>query len=742
MRRIFIGLLLLTGFFAIVPATQAETITQTTAQAENLGLYGGTVRYIAKDQVNNIIYIGTYSPNGVFLSKDGGVTWLGMPSDTDFGEPRGVAVDSNGTAYALFSDGLYSTTDQGTTWTELGSDSIGQYAGTLVYKNGKLMVGRSDGGVSVSSDNGATWATATVQASTNILGLGASADATTVYAITDDNTTTTLYRSADGGGTWSVVSTTGVTSRFSSIGVDPSNASHLLLIADQADQNIYQSTNGGSTWSANSNVTPYATYIDWSTTGVIYLGVDVSRDNGVTWSQLNQATPTSRVSGVVMADPTEPTTLYGASFAAFAKSTDSGATWTDLNNGITAVTVYDMSQSTDKNTIWAATNAGLAKTTNFLDAEATWEFPIFYDSYPQAVWVNPATPTTVVIGGYQNIYVSIDGGTTWTTSSGWDTNYAVQQIVAASDNTTLYAAAAYQNYTDTKTGGVYMSTDGGLTWTSLAFPDGAVQSLALASDGTLYAGAGLVGVRANGPTGVYTYVAGTWSKLTGSPEKEVIALAIDPRDESIIYATAGDFDTYGSDSDTVSGLYRSTDSGVTWTRITAGLEEANNKFLSITTQDKGTATTLYLGGADKLTTAGTIYKSTNGGDTWDVYYTGLKNESFYYLLFDGLLSAQSRGAYSLKATTQLKWKKTTASAVLQVKLTERSTKQNLKKKKVVLYQKVNTTWQKVKTMKTNKQGVVSFGLGNRTGKFQTKWKPNAKDREEYLKAVSKVTTVK
>lgn len=716
MRRLIVSLFCFSFMFT-VPVVQAETVIQDTATATNLGLYGGEIRYISVDPNSDYIIVGAYSPNGIFISSDNGATWTATPASQNFGEPRGVAINNTGDMYVVAS-GLFKSTDQGATWAEIGEEAVGDYGGLLLYENSTIVVGRTDGAVSISTDEGATFTTTTLEAGSVAISLAASPTSGTFYAIMDDNTTTTLHKTTDNGVTWSEVTTSDITERLGLVAVDPSDANRLYLTLSDADVAPYSSIDGGATWSALSAVTPFATAISFDSTGRIYMGVDYSDDDGATWAQINATTPISRVSGIVIPDPDNDNTLYAGSFAAFATSTDRGANWTDTNEGITAVSVSDISQSTDKNTVWVATNAGLAKTENFLTTNAagpTWEFPIYYDSYPESVSVSPTNTNIVVVGGRGMMVKTTDGGDTWTTATGWNSDFTAQQIIrdpATPD--TLYAAANYQDAQDVKTGDVFTSTDGGSTWTSLELTgDAPAQAVSLASDGTLYVGIGNLDIRGDGETGIYRYASSTWTKLEGAPEEEVTSILVEPADDTIIYATVADFDTYGADGDTTSGFYRSTDSGVTWTRITAGLEDGT-KFRAMGSQASRTPTTLYLSGTHKLTGAGTIYKSTDGGTTWGEYYVGLKNDTFNALLFDGLLGANGLGLYGIQAFTDITVKAKPKSVekgekvTLTITLKDAVTGKKLAKRKVVLLRKVGKsgTFKRFKAVTTNKKGVA------------------------------------
>lgn len=741
MRYVFGGLA--SCVFALSMAAPVSAVDG--ALAHNLGLYGGEARDIAVDASSDTIYISTYSPNGFFVSPDNGDTWVGMPEGSDYGEPQGVEVTSDGTAYILSGDGLFVSTDHGVTFTEIG-DFEG-YGEELLVRGDLIVMGRTDGGVSVSTDAGENFTTTSIESS------GATIDSLTLsaegvlYAVADSRTTAALYASSDNGVSWSAVDTSSVSVVVGYVAASPTETGVLYVVSKNADEPPYFSDDGGITWTA-LDVSPYASQITFDSNNRVYFGVLYSDDHGASWDTVNQSTPSSRVSGIVVADPADATVLYGASFGAFAKSVDGGETWEDRNEGITAVTVKDMAQSIDKSVVWAATNAGLAKTENFLSDVPTWEFPIHYDFYPESVWVDPLDSLHVVVGGFQ-VNVSVDGGATWTTATGWNEEFVLAQLLQDPVSGVLYAAAYYNNTIDYKTGGVFQSTDGGLTWETTGFTDGAVQALAITPEGLLYAGAGEVGLSGNGPTGIYSFVDGVWVRLTGSPDMEITSLAVDPNDSTRLYATAADFDTYGSAEDEVSGFYISVDSGVTWERvINAGSENAT-KFRVITIQDAVDGTRVYLGGSDKMTNHGVVYKSIDGGETWGTYFDGLRNETFYSLFFDGLLAGNSRGAFGLQSQVKLATTKEVVDVSGQSRmritatLKDKTTDQALAGYRVRFFKKTQSgTWKYLRTKVTGSAGRAAFLVKpQQKARFKVLFAPKGIAAEEYARA-SRVLVVR
>ncbi|MBI4407658.1 MAG: hypothetical protein HY565_04135 [Candidatus Kerfeldbacteria bacterium] len=740
MRSRWLGLI--TASLALLPLVGgAETIIQDSATATNLGLYGGQTRDVASDPASANLYVTMYSPNGFFRSDDDGATWHGLDAAIyDLGEPRGVELDEDGNVYLLITDGLFKSTDHGITLTEIGADEVGQNGNNFIYHEGTLLVGGNDGTVMVSTDQGDSFTVSDViQADSYVLSLAASPTTDTFYAVLDDTNNGTLYMTSDRGETWTEVTTDDIANRYTTIGVNPNDPDHLIMLSYDEETEPWQSFDHGATWNQfDAYGTPV--YINFDAAGRIYVGASYSDDNGASWNTVTTETPANRVSNV-WPDSADDDRLYGSTFGAVAMSSDQGASWTDSNQGITAVTVHDVGQSADKTTVWIATGAGLAHTTNFTDASPTWEFPIHYEYYPSAVWVSPTDSNLVVVGGYEALYRTTDGGETWETIDDWNSAYAVKQIASdPNDPTVLYAAGGVQSLNEALVGDVMMSTDSGATWTSLAIDDAAAsQTLAVAADGTLYVGAGALDINGETATGIYKYDGSSWTHLADSPDEQMTSLAVDPDDANILYATAADF---SSNQHSDGGVYKSTDGGTTWTELSAvednGLGKAS-KYRVITMQ--GSTRTLYMAGTNTDTNAGTVWKSTDGGNTWGVYYTGLENETFNSLLFDGLVAGNTRGAYDIKGKVAFSTKK--SSHKLTVTLTDAATAKKLTHKKVTLWKKVHGDWRKVDADRTNSKGKAIFQTNvKKTTRYKLKYVPIGNAAEEYTTSTSNVVTVK
>src|SRR5712671_6279687 len=165
------------------------------------------------------------------------------------------------------------------------------------------------------------------------------------------------------------------------LAIDPRNAA--TLYAGGVGSGVFKSADGGRSWSAVNdgltNLTILDLAIDPSTTpSTVYAatggsGVFRSTDGGESWSQIGPPVPGPNAY-VVAVDPVVPTTLYACIRAWLMKSTDAGMSWTTGSTG--AENVSDLAiDAANPSTIYAAgamatpTGGGLYKT---LDGGATW----------------------------------------------------------------------------------------------------------------------------------------------------------------------------------------------------------------------------------------------------------------------------------------------------------------------------------------------------------------------------------
>ena len=231
----------------------------------------------------------------------------------------------------------------------------------------------------------------------------------------------------------------------------------------------------------------------------------------------------------------------------------------------------------------ASASGGVFKTVN---GGITW-VPVFDDqpvstigdvtvsqSEPDTVWVGTGESNNRQSSSWGNgVYKSTDGGKTWTNMGLKDTHHIGRIVIHPSNPNIVYVAAAGHLWGPNEERGVFKTIDGGKTWTKALSinADTGVNDIAMdaMNPDTLYAGAyqrrrSAFGFNGGGPgSALYRTTDGgaTWKKLTdGLPKTETGRIAVDVyrRNSNIVYALIESAE---------SGLYRSDDKGETWKKM-------------------------------------------------------------------------------------------------------------------------------------------------------------------------------
>jgi hypothetical protein len=192
---------------------------------------------------------------------------------------------------------------------------------------------------------------------------------------------------------------------------------------------------------------------------------------------------------------------------------------------------------------------------------------------------------------------------------------------------TIYVAAA--------TGGLWKSTDRGAQFTSIwpATNPQSMGALVIASNGTLFAGTGEAnpggGSITYGGSGVYRSVDGgaTWQQVGLMTSGAIGRLGVDPNNPQTIFAAAaGDLFNPGGER----GVYKSSDSGSTWTRVLTGDNDTTGAvdFVIDPLNPNRVFATLWdhLREPDLRRYGGIgsgLYRSIDGGSTWQRLTNGL-----------------------------------------------------------------------------------------------------------------------
>ena len=584
--------------------------------------------------VSDIVYAAC-GKGGLFKTTDGGLNWnclfkreemvfsVGIDPNNPDVVYTGIIVDTVD-QYALFR-----STDAGVTWPD--SSFQGNPVLEICFDPDSLntIYTGTSGGVHRSTDAGTSWTPCGPPAPSATIQSLVIVDFNTYYAGTfaDERDEGTVYKTTDGGGTWNTVYALGTS--VWGLSADPGNGSIVYMAAGSnmfGQEGVFKTTDGGDNWFPVNN-------------GLM-----------------------DRMARDVKVDPASPHTVYAATdgLGGVYKSVDGAATWTQVTSGMR----YTLIQAMDfdvSHTLFAAVGWGTYRDIPAIfrsrDEGASWEPLAVVPSpyYMTSIWdivAHPDTADLIYVGGtshYSNtvdeasrglLYRSHDGGDTW--EALW-TPEGIWILCLTIDPVTKNIYAGTAGGDTTQIYKVYKSTDSGNTWeetSGWSTPANSIFDIAVdpSSPNKLYAATGGAIFGSND-------YGDNWTPLAIIPF--AYTLLIDPNAPNTIYVGSG-----GPYADN-GGIYKSTDWGITWATI--GLEE---HAISSLVGRFGTGNTIYAGtGAKFMETNGTgVFRSTDSGISWEPMHSGLSSPFILSMLLDpaspNTIYAGTMGGGICKATVE------------------------------------------------------------------------------------------
>ncbi|HET7790603.1 MAG TPA: glycosyl hydrolase [Gemmatimonadales bacterium] len=351
-----------------------------------IGIFrGGRTVAVAGSGARPMEYWMGTTGGGVFKTTDGGNTWL-PASDKYFGGTIGaIGVSESkpdivyvGTGeYAIrgnvsHGDGVWKTTDAGKTWTSVGLAETRQISRVRVHPSNPDIV--------------------YVAAQGHAFG---------------PNPERGIYKTTDGGKTWTKVLFKNDSTGASDLAMDPSNPEVLYAAFWQVERRPWALSSGG----AGGGI--------WKTT-----------DGGAHWTELthNPGLPKGLLGNIGItvsaAKPSRVWALIEADSGGVYRSDDAGATWKRVNseNKLRQRAWYYMkifADTKDSNTVWAV-NTGLYKSK---DGGKTFEHIQDPHGDNHDLWIAPNDNQRLIESSDGGGTVSFNGGKTWT-----DQDYATAQF--------------------------------------------------------------------------------------------------------------------------------------------------------------------------------------------------------------------------------------------------------------------------------------------------------------------------
>ncbi len=361
------------------PAAAAPALDSTAFRAlrwRNVGPFrGGRAVAVAGIASQPMTYFAGYTGGGLWRTDDAGINWRNI-SDGWFrtGAIGSVAVapsDPNviyvGTGEesvrgqsSSYGDGVYRSTDQGRTWTNVGLTGTRQISAVRVHP--------ADPNVVYVAAQGDRWKASAERG---------------------------IYRSKDGGATWTLV-LKGVNgfSGASDLSMDATNPRILYATFWDHQRTPWQVRSGG----------------DGS-------GIWKSVDGGDTWTRLTGGLPALMGKIGVSVSPADPERVYAiveAERGGLYRSDDAGRTWTRTSEDrlIQSRSWYYMKVTADpKNAdiVWVI-NAPLTKS---IDGGRTFRVAPATHGDNHLLWINPSDSRYMINANDGGAAITLDGGTSW-----------------------------------------------------------------------------------------------------------------------------------------------------------------------------------------------------------------------------------------------------------------------------------------------------------------------------------------
>ena len=307
-HRLPVSIALLAALASVAPAQVWTSHGPTGAGVVNDLAVGDGVAYAA-------------TPTGVFLSRDGGATWI--PTALA-GEWIGQVVARAGAtvALAVAPSTLYSTRDGGNTWAP--TPDVPSMTAAIDPRHPSTLYSGAYEGVWRSTDSGASWQRLST-APTGKFGISFAFDSRAIYLLDFDELTNRyeLHQSVDGGDSWASVSTP----IPSPTAVAGGAASGLVYVGGAGS--FCRSADSAATWACSSFPSTEAPFLVLAGTNV---GIFRSQDRGDSWTPGSAGLRSSAINALAL-DPQDPSTVWavgngfdGMSSGLF-RSADGGLAW-------------------------------------------------------------------------------------------------------------------------------------------------------------------------------------------------------------------------------------------------------------------------------------------------------------------------------------------------------------------------------------------------------------------------------
>ena len=541
------------------------------------------------------------SDSGVFISKDGGETW--DETEVGGGQYSAIAIGAQNTSTLYVAGRIFPNGED--CEDEEGEDDCTPEKNSAIF---------------ISNDFGTSWIKSSsipkgifeeIELEEGRELEEEDIDKVTVLYVSpsdDDHifvgTSNLLLKSTDRGETWRSLSDTFHRSDIKGLAIHPNNPDiiyariGIYTFSDCSDVDnddpdyeesvskycpgVYKSTDGGENWKlleeATGDPSEGGVYINEYNDSEIYSVFSretfVSKDAGLSSDEFlnTKEHPIIPDVGVeIITFGESESEVFMAGLQGVYRTYDNGQTWIETNTGFVGSEVVDIVTALD-GTMYATTyNLGIFKS---IDGGKNWGFASFgiKSWYGMQLATHPEDADTVFTTTSGGVYKSTNAGESW-------------RVIGGSDLCDDEEAGGNCHYH-----GIIIEKE-------------APFKVLVGSGGDQYSkeDVGLTGSEDNGES---------WRKSDDGFVRDVHVskLIIDPNNNNVFYATTQGATEYTDKVGDGAGVFKSNDRGNSWTQINNGLDSLETNILTVDPTD---SETLYLGTDDDG-----VYKSTDGGESW------------------------------------------------------------------------------------------------------------------------------
>ncbi len=583
------------------------------------GSNAGRINAVEFDPVNPTGYWACAPDGGLWSSTNTGSSWT---TNTDLLSAIGVSdvvfdptnnqnmwmASGDGDAGDCYSIGVLKSTNGGVTWAATGL-TFPISSGYRIWKllinplNKNCIFAATNGGLYRTRNGGTTWSVVQAGAISDIE--YRPGDTTTVYCCS-----TSFYQSTNGGTSFTNITSglpTSASNNRLAIAVTPANNTYVYVVASSSANSgflgFYQSTNNGTTFVSKAT-TP--NLLGWASAGN-----DVG---GQGWYTLSiAASPTNANEVVVGGVNMWRTTNQGTNWSLFAHWTGSGAPYVHAD-------IHDIKYRSGT-ALYISCDGGVFQTTNsgtsFNAMNGNMNIAEIYkiggstNTYSRAITGHQDDGTNLFTGG-------------WSGTMGGD---GMDCFIDATNDNVMYGEQYNGSFNRTLNGGAsWTGITTGMTgtgaWVTPWHQDPAVAN-------TIYGGRVQMFKSTNQGT--------NWAQIGTLPGAgTIVEFAVAPSNNQIIYVLKS------------GAVYKTINGGTSWTTVTGTLPVGSAALTSIVVSntDPNKAWVTFSG----YSTGNKVYQTLDGAATWTNYSTGLPNLPTNRVLYwngtpDGLYVGCDVGIY-------------------------------------------------------------------------------------------------